>query len=102
MRGCSTVPAMAYIVATARVAPLLLPPGRVGRLHELERHPVALADGEVLRPVLIAELQAGRQRPHACRVVLRILGVRVDLGLAGELEAGRLDALDEPLLGQIA
>ena len=73
-----------------------------GHLDELERHAIALADRDVLLLVLVAEAQRRRQRPDALGVVLGVLRVRVDLGLARELEAGGLDLLDDPLLRQVA
>src|SRR5262245_38443694 len=57
-------------------------------LAELERHPIGLADllglGELLfgeRRVVVGAREAGRQRPDAAWVVLRVLRVRVDLRL---------------------
>src|ERR1019366_10828979 len=49
------------------------------RLHELERQPVALADGLVLGVVHVAQLVGRRQRPDALGIVLGVFRVRVDL-----------------------
>src|ERR1700733_12400581 len=68
---------------------------------EPERHPIALADRGVLRLVLVALAIVRRQRPHALRIVLRVLRVRVDLGFVDELEARGGDAIDHPLLREV-
>jgi hypothetical protein len=72
-----------------------MPGGRDGfLLHELQAEAVALADRGVARAILLSEAKRRRQRPHARRVVLRVARVGVDLGPAGELEAGALDQLN--------
>src|SRR5262245_3755549 len=50
-----------------------------GRLDELQRHAIRLADREVLVLVLVAELERRRQRPDALLVILRVLRIGVDL-----------------------
>src|SRR5579864_859544 len=75
--------------------------GLLRHLDELERHPIALADREVLLAVLFPESKGRRQRPDSLGVVLRVLRVGVELALARELEAGRLDGVDDPFLGHV-
>src|SRR5882724_2083710 len=51
-------------------------------LHELERHPIALADGSVFRVVLVTESVGRRQCPDALGMVLGVFLVRIDFRLA--------------------
>src|SRR3954468_18114549 len=75
---------------------------------ELERHAVGFADGVVLRVVelrvvaVLRRLAHRRKRPHAERVILRVLWIRVDLGFARKLEAGLLDLRDHVRLRHVA
>ncbi|CAN95482.1 hypothetical protein predicted by Glimmer/Critica [Sorangium cellulosum So ce56] len=78
------------------------PSGSAGGLDELEGHAVALADRGVVRAVLVAEPEVRRQGPDPFRVVFRVLRIRVDLGLAAELEARRLDLLDHPRFREVS
>src|SRR6185436_16107018 len=72
------------------------------RLHETQRHTVRLADGVVLGAIerrvdglaALGRLAHRRQRPHAERMILGILRVGVDFGLAVELVAGLFGQLD--------
>src|SRR5262249_59234274 len=69
----------------------------LGDLHELEGHAIALANRQVLLFVFVTEPQCWWKRPHAFGMVLGVLCVRIELGLARELEAGGFDLLDGPL-----
>src|SRR6266545_6231280 len=71
-------------------------------LHELERHAIALADGRVLRAVVVTESVGWRERPDAFRIILGVFLVRIHFGLARQLETGSLDLLDDPFLGEVA
>src|SRR5690606_23309580 len=70
-------------------------------LLELQRETVALADRLVLRAVLVLQAVGRRQRPHAGRMVLRVLRVRVELGAADEPESGLLDQRDRVVLAHV-
>ena len=80
-------------------------------LHELERHPVRLADRDVLRVVEVRVVllrtvrrraQRRRQGPYAERMVLRVLRVRIDLGSSSEFESRLLGLRDDPVLRDVA
>src|SRR5258708_1356100 len=70
--------------------------------HELEREAVALAYGGVLRAVLVLQPVGRRQRPDAFGMVLRVLGIGVNFGSAGQLEARFLNQLDRVILAHVA
>ena len=78
-------------------------------LEELQRHPVALADGRVPGAIGRAGggivgpcLEGRRERPHSVRMVSRIPRVRVDLRSPRAREARSLDRFDDRCLGEIA
>src|SRR5688572_25057008 len=77
----------AYAAPTNRpLVTSMIRPLRRG-LHEFKRHPVALADREVLVLVLVLERERRRQGPDALRMILGVLGVCVDLALCLERES---------------
>src|SRR4029453_10081924 len=86
---------ISYGRATASASTLLR---RGSRFHELERHPVPRSDGEIFRLVFLSRFQGRRQVPDAVRVILRVLGVGVDLAARGQLEARPLRELDDIVL----
>ena len=81
-------------------------------LHELERHPIRLADRDVLALVegrilflagaVCRRTQVWRQRPHAERMVFRVFRVGVDFRLARQHEARLLRLLDDVALADVA
>ena len=56
-------------------------------LSELEDEIIRLADGLVLRAVLVALRERRRQGPHSVHPVLRVLRIGVDLGLGDQFKA---------------
>ena len=73
-----------------------------GGLAELQRIAVGLADGHILRAILVTQRQCRRQGPDTLRVILGVLGIGVDFRRAYELEAGLLGQLDGVVLADIA
>src|SRR5262249_1974156 len=61
------------------------------RLLEQQREAVAFSNCGILVAILLALEEGGRQRPDALRIVLGVLRVGVDFGLADQLEARALD-----------
>src|SRR5450432_296556 len=72
------------------------------RLHELQRHPIALPDGLILGAVDVAECVRGRESPNAFRMICRVPRIRVDLRLGHEAKTCLLDLGDDPVFTQVA
>src|SRR6185503_11470723 len=75
---------------------------RCCRLHEPERHAIALANRRILCAILVAHAIGRRQRPHTARMVPGVLRVGVDFGLPGEPEARLLGKGNHVGLGHVA
>src|SRR5262245_60220204 len=86
---------ISYGRATTSPSTLL---SRGSGFHELQGHPVALSDGQVFRLVLLTRFECRRQVPDAVRVVLRVVGIGVDLAAGGQLETSGLGELDDVIL----